>query len=113
MTLSFCSKRFGSHIPENHLATLFALFIGQTWHQMDQKSRYLAKITQKNQCFGPDLAVFWQESYFFGEGAKVLEPTYLKTNWARRSHYFFGRAWHQMDQKGQDLKSRLIVDVLT
>ena len=81
---------------------------------MDQKSRYLAKITKKNQCFGPDLAVFWQESYFFGEGAKVLAPTYLKTNWARRSHYLFGRAWHQM--KGQDLKSsmmRLIFDVLT
>ena len=28
------SKSFGIHITENHLATLFALFFGQAWHQM-------------------------------------------------------------------------------
>ena len=37
------SKRFGTHITENHLRTSFALFFGRAWDKMGQKCQFLAK----------------------------------------------------------------------
>ena len=36
------SNRFGTHLTENHLGTLFALFLGQPWDQMGKKCQYFA-----------------------------------------------------------------------
>ena len=49
------SKSFGSHITENHLGTLFALFFGQACDQMHQKMT-------TNAYFWPNLAVLGQNS---------------------------------------------------
>ena len=56
------SKSFGTHITENHLDNLSALFFGQELDQMGQKCRYLAQ----NASFGPNLAVFGPKIQFFG-----------------------------------------------
>ena len=37
------SKSFGTLVTETYLDSLFALFFGQAWDQVDQKGQYLAK----------------------------------------------------------------------
>ena len=56
------AKSFGTHIMENLLGNLSALFFGQALDQMGQKCRYLAQ----NASFGPNLAVFGPQIQFFG-----------------------------------------------
>ena len=48
------SEIFDTHVTENHLGTLFALFFGRPWDKMGQKCQYLAKKAN----FGPNLAIY-------------------------------------------------------
>ena len=48
------SKSFFTHITENHLGNLFALFFGRALDQLGQECQYLAK----NASFGQNLDVF-------------------------------------------------------
>ena len=56
------SKRFGSHIRENNLGTVFVLCFGQAWDQMAPKCQYLEK---KKNNFGPNLSVFGPKILFW------------------------------------------------
>ena len=51
------SKNFGTHITENHLGTLIALFFGPARDKMGPKGQFLAK----NVKFGH----FWAKNSFF------------------------------------------------
>ena len=55
------SKSFGTHITENHLGTLFALFFGRALDQMGQTCQYLAKMLILGQIWP-----FWAKNLFFG-----------------------------------------------
>merc|ERR1712004_384896 len=64
------SKSFGTNITENHIHNLSALFFGQALDQVGQKCRYLAQ-------FGH----FWaQNPIFWGQGVKILVPSYRDSN---------------------------------
>ena len=53
-----------------------ALIFGRACDQMGQKGQYLAK----NASFGPNLAVFGPKSNFWGQGVKILVPSYRDSN---------------------------------
>ena len=61
-------KRFVTHITENHLGNLSALFFGPASDQMGQKCQYLAQ----NASLRPNLAVFGPKIQFLGAGSKNL-----------------------------------------
>ena len=67
-------KIFGTHIMENHLGNLSALFFDQAIDQMGQKWPYLAKNVKFWAVLGPKIHFFW------GGGVKLLVPTYQETN---------------------------------
>ena len=71
------SKSFGTNITGNHFGNLFTLFFGHALDQMGQKCRYLAQ----NASFGPNLAVSGpQIQFFWGQGVKILVPSYRDSN---------------------------------
>ena len=77
------NKSFGTNIAENHLDNLSALFFGQALDRMGQKCRYLAE----NASFGPNLAVLGAKNpFFWGEGVKLLVPSYWESNETHFSH---------------------------
>ena len=57
------SKSFGTNITENHVDNFSALFFGQALDQMGQKCRYFA-----------------QNASFWGQGVKILVPSYRDSN---------------------------------
>ena len=52
-------KIFGTHIMENHLGNLSALFFDQAIDQMGQKWPYLAKNVKFWAVLGPKIHFFW------------------------------------------------------
>ena len=64
-------KSFGTHTSENQLGTWFPLFLVGHNTKMDQKGKYLAKMTD-NSNFRQYLAVFGPKLLIFKEGTKTF-----------------------------------------
>ena len=76
LNFSGVSKGFGTHITEKHQGNLFALFFGRALVQMGQKCPYLVK----NVSFGQIWLFLGQNSFFWGDGIKLLVQSYQETN---------------------------------
>ena len=70
------SKSIGTNITENHLDNLSALFFGQALDQVGQKCRYLAQ----NASLGQIWPFLGPKSNFWGQGVKILVPSYRDSN---------------------------------
>ena len=58
---------------------------------------------RKKTYFGTEIAVFGPNIQFILGGIESSGTHISENHLAPRSHCFFGRAWHQMDQQGQSL----------
>ena len=72
------SKSFGTHLRENNLGTLLALFYGWAWDQIGQKFQYLAK---KKSILGQIWPFMGQKSNFWGGGRKTFGTLISVVQW--------------------------------